>query len=147
MPLLKFNAKARSGSGNSTKTVVEAREFTIVVDEPPSLGGNDEGANPVEYVLAALAGCLNVVGHVVAKEMGFELKSLRLELEGDLDPARFLGAHTEQRAGYQAIRVSLHPETDASAAVLAEWLAAVKRRCPVSDNLANPTPVAINLGS
>lgn len=145
MPMLKFSAKA--GGESSTKTVVEARGFKIVIDEPPNLGGKDEGANPVEYLLAALAGCLNVVGHVVAKEMGFELKGLTCELEGDLDPARFLGAQTDQRAGYQEIRVSLHPETDANAAVLAEWLAAVKRRCPVSDNLVNPTPVEIALGS
>lgn len=144
MPMLTFSAKASRES--STKTVVEARGFRIIVDEPPSLGGKDEGANPVEYVLAALAGCLNVVGHVVAKEMGFVLKGLTLELAGDLDPAKFLGAETDKRAGYQEIRVSIYPETDAGDAVLAQWLEIVKSRCPVSDNLANPTAVQIGIG-
>lgn len=63
--------KVSAKSENSTKTTVKARNFSIVIDEPPILGGKDEGANPVEYVLAALAGCLNVVGHVVAKKWTF----------------------------------------------------------------------------
>lgn len=142
--MLKFSATACSE--NSTKTVVRSRDFTIIVDEPPSLGGKDEGANPVEYVLAALAGCLSVVGHVVAKEMGFELRGLSLELEGDLDPTRFLGGPTDARAGYQAVRVVVLADADAGEAVLAEWLTKVKARCPVSDNIAHATPVSIALG-
>jgi len=64
MGVLKFSVKAESE--NPTKTIVEARGFKIIIDEPESLGGTNDGANPVEYVLGALAGCLNVVGHVVA---------------------------------------------------------------------------------
>ncbi|WP_370696129.1 OsmC family protein [Brachybacterium muris] len=39
------------------------------------MGGDDAGANPVEFVLAALVGCLNVVIHTVAKEKGVEVPS------------------------------------------------------------------------
>ena len=67
------------------KTVVKARNFTIIIDEPESLGGSDHGANPVEYVQAALAGCLNVVGHIVAKEMGFEIKNMEIEIDFSMD--------------------------------------------------------------
>lgn len=35
-------------SKNETKTVVEARDFEFVVDEPTSLGGTNDGPNPVE---------------------------------------------------------------------------------------------------
>ncbi len=63
---LKFRIKAKSE--NATKTVVQARGFEIIIDEPKALGGNDAGANPVEYILAALSGCLNVVGHMIAKD-------------------------------------------------------------------------------
>jgi uncharacterized OsmC-like protein len=142
--MLTFCAAARSET--STKTVVQTRGFTIIVDEPPDLGGQNEGANPVEYVLAALAGCLSVVGHVVAKEMGFGLRGLTFELEGDLDPTRFLGGPAGARAGYQEVRVMIRPDADASEAVLQEWLERVKGRCPVSDNIANATAVAVSLG-
>ena len=55
---------------SATKTTVSARDFTFVVDEPPALGGDDAGPNPVEYLLGALAGCLNVVGHLVVVPSG-----------------------------------------------------------------------------
>ena len=62
---IKFRVEAHSE--NPTKTVVKARNFEIIIDEPANLGGTDHGANPVEYVLAALSGCLNVMCHVIAK--------------------------------------------------------------------------------
>lgn len=144
MAILKFGVNAKSE--NDTKTVAEARGFKMIIDEPEGLGGTNEGANPVEYVLGALAGCLNVVAHIVAKEMGFSLKGLEIALEGDLDPAKFAGKQTEERAGYQEIRVALKPDTDADAATLEKWLHVVEQRCPVSDNLSHATPLHIQLG-
>ena len=38
----------------------KARQFRIVIDEPPYLGGNDKGANPFEYLLASFGGCLKL---------------------------------------------------------------------------------------
>lgn len=143
MATLKFSIKAHSE--NPTKTVVEARNFKIVVDEPKNLGGTDDGPNPVEYVLAAFAGCLNVVGHLVAQEMGFSLKGMEINMEGDLDPSKFMGKETEERAGYKEIRVSLKPDSDADEETLQKWMTSVKARCPVSDNLANATPVKVVL--
>ena len=52
---------------NATRLDVDARQFRVVVDEPVQLGGSDAGPNPVEYILAGYAGCLTVVGHLVAK--------------------------------------------------------------------------------
>ena len=45
----------------ATKYQGFARGFELVVDEPEMLGGEDSAANPVEYLLAGYAGCLNVV--------------------------------------------------------------------------------------
>jgi len=141
---LKFSVKA--SSANPTKTIVSARNFQIIVDEPKNQGGTDDGATPVEYVLAALAGCLNVVGHVVAKEMDMPLTGIDFELEGDLNPAKFMGKSAKERAGYQEIRVKMTPQTTADTKTIEEWLKTVEARCPVSDNLVNPTPVKITIG-
>jgi uncharacterized OsmC-like protein len=129
-------------SRTETHTVVEAREFTFSVDEPTDLGGTNAGPNPVEYLLGALAGCLNVVGHTVAEEMGLEMRTIEVEIEGDLDPRKFLGQREEPRAGYQQVAVSLAVESPADDDQLETWLATVEERCPVSDNIANATPVA-----
>jgi uncharacterized OsmC-like protein len=47
-------------SVSATHLDVSAREFTFTVDEPTKLGGSNAGPNPVEYLLGALAWCLNV---------------------------------------------------------------------------------------
>ncbi len=138
--------KVTASSENPTKTVVRARNFEMIIDEPKNLKGTDEGPNPVEYVLAALAGCLNVVGHVVAREMGFQLRGITFELEGDLDPAKFMGKPTENRAGYAEIRVKVKPDCDVNKQQLETWLHSVESRCPVSDNISHSTPVKISLG-
>lgn len=138
---LKFSVTAKSES--ETRVAVKARNFTIYVDEPPQLGGEDKGANPVEYLLAALAGCLNVVAHLVAKQMQITLHDLAIEIEGTLNPTKFQGRSYEERAGYKEIVVTINVRTDADEETLEKWLKAVEERCPVSDNLTNPTPLKI----
>ncbi len=142
---MKLKFAVQASSENPTKTVVKARDFQIVIDEPKNMGGTDHGPNPVEYVLGALAGCLNVVGHVVAKEMNMPLNGLTIDLEGDLDPAKFMGKPTQERAGYQEVRVKISADTIADDETLAKWLDAIETRCPVSDNLQHTTPVKITL--
>ena len=130
-------------SRTETHTVVQARDFTFSVDEPTDLGGTNAGPNPVEYLLGALAGCLNVVGHTVAEEMEIEMRNIEVAIEGDLDPRKFMGASEEPRAGYQEVTVSLAVETEADDDQLATWLETVEERCPVSDNIANSTPLSL----
>lgn len=142
--MLNFGVSAKSET--ATKTIVKARNFEIIIDEPQDLGGSDQGANPVEYVLAALCGCLNVVGHLVAKEMNINLKGLSFEVNGDLDPAKFIGKETEGRAGFCGIHVTITADTDADKSTLDTWKSSVEQRCPVSDNISNITPVEIVLG-
>lgn len=130
---------------NATKFVAKTRQFTLTIDEPEGLGGTDHAANPVEFLLAAYAGCLNVMGHIIAKELNFTLNGLRIELDGDLNPEKVFGLPGNDRAGYKEIRVNIIPDADADEATLSKWLEIVESRCPVNDNLINPTPVKISL--
>lgn len=136
-----FSVKGESTS--PAQFIAKARQFQLVIDEPQDLGGNDEGANPVEHILAGLAGCLNVVGHLVAKELGFTIRKLRIEVNGSLNPDRLFGIYNSDRAGFKEINLNLIPETDAPIEVLADWLKIVKDRCPVKDNLTNSTKVNV----
>lgn len=135
----------------ATRVQVKARDFEFLIDEPESLGGTDEGPNPVEYLLGSLGGCLSIVGHVVAEEMDLEVEHLSIDLDGDLDPAKFLGHSAEERAGYQTIRASIDADLrtadgdPVNPAVKDDWLAQTEDRCPVSDNLGSETPLEINL--
>lgn len=137
----KIEGKAQSAARLEAK----ARQFSIVIDEPPALGGNDLGANPVEYLLSSYAGCINVVAHLTAQELGIKLSGLKIQIEGNINPARLFGQSYEERAGFKQINVQFEPETDASQEEIENWVATIKNRCPINDNLANPTPLTFNL--
>jgi uncharacterized OsmC-like protein len=139
-----FSIKAASVSHSKAK--INVRQFEFFIDEPEYLGGTDTAPNPVEVLLGAYAGCLNVMCFVVAKEMGFALKGVQMELSGTLNPDRLYGKSFAQRAGYKEIHVTLVPDTQADRSTQDQWLAAIKDRCPVGDNIGNMTPITIALG-
>jgi uncharacterized OsmC-like protein len=143
MSNLRFSVNGESNS--TTQFVAKARHFKLVVDEPEELGGNDEAANPVEYILAGLAGCINVVGHLVAKELGFVISKLNIDISGEINPDKLLGISSHERAGFQSIQINLNPETEADIVILSQWLKIVEDRCPVKDNLRNETPVRLSV--
>lgn len=142
---MKFKINAKSNGG--MKTEVKVRNFNIVLDEPKSFGGSDEGATPMEFVLASLAGCYTVVGKVVASELGFNLNGMSIDIEGEMNPARFVGKPTEDRAGFQGIDINLHVDADANQETLEKWVKLIEDRCPVTDNLTNKTPLHISLNN
>jgi uncharacterized OsmC-like protein len=125
----------------ATKYQGLARSFELIVDEPEMLGGEDSAANPVEYLLAGYAGCLNVVFGIVAKELKVEIKSLDINIDGDINPEKFLGISDNERTGFKSINVNIELRTNADKATEALLIEKVKSRCPVNDNLANPTPI------
>ncbi len=140
-----LNFSIKGVSENPTKFVAEARNFKIVIDEPSTLGGTDHGANPVEYLLASYAGCLNVMGHLIAGELGFKLEKLEIEINGSLNPERLFGTSFSERAGYNNIQVTLKPYAEVTTKLLKKWLKAVENRCPINDNLKNVTPIEIQI--
>ena len=96
-------------------------------------------------VLASLAGCYTVVGNFAARELGFTLEGLDIEIEGDMNPSRFAGKSREERAGFQGIDIKMNPKADADSETLEKWVGLIEDRCPVTDNLTNKTPLNISL--
>lgn len=137
----KLNFSIKGVSVNPTKLESKARGFSFIVDEPPALGGNDEGPNPVEYLLGSYAGCLNVVINLVAKEKGITINKLNIDIDGDIDPTKFIGSSGFNRAGFQNINVVIELKTNASDFENFELIKTAKERCPVNDNLTNPTQI------
>ncbi|SFB71609.1 Uncharacterized OsmC-related protein [Halobiforma haloterrestris] len=103
--------------------------------------------NPVEYFLGAILGCLNSTGTMVARDMGIEIDDLTATIEGDIDYASYRGEGTDARPGLQGLTVSVAIESDADEDRLEEWLAAVERRCPVTDNVVEETGLSIDVES
>jgi uncharacterized OsmC-like protein len=88
------------------KPTREASRSCLRKTNPPVLLGEDAGANPVEYALTALAGCLttSLVYHAAARAI--KRDEVEAKLEGDLDLHGFLGMSENVRNGYDSIRVT-----------------------------------------
>ena len=59
--------------------------FVMHADEPPVLLGEDNGANPVEFVLAGLSGCMTTTLAYHAAARGLNIEAVSSEFEGDID--------------------------------------------------------------
>lgn len=132
-------------SEGSAQLSVSARGFSIAVDQPESLGGSNRAPNPLEYLLAGLAGCVNVVAHRVAEELNIKIFDLCIDVAGDMNSDKFLGKFTLDRAGFQTIQVRINALTDASDDNLRKWLNIIETRSPVRDVLGKGTPIALSL--
>jgi len=115
------------------------------IDEPPVLLGEDRGANPVEYLLAGLSGCVTTTFIAYAAAQGVKIDELRTELEGDIDVRAFLGITHEVRAGYKQIRIKFHVKSDAPRKKIEELINLAKRRSPVADSVQHGVPIEFSL--
>jgi uncharacterized OsmC-like protein len=125
----------------TTEVTIHARHHELTVDEPPALGGEDLGANPVEHALIALASCQAITYRFWAAQLGIALDDLEVTAEGDLDLRGFLGIDEAIRPGFIDVRLTITPRGPEPLERYVELAEAVDRHCPVLDLFTNLTPV------
>jgi uncharacterized OsmC-like protein len=115
------------------------------MDEPPVLLGDNEGRNPVEYLLVALSGCLttSLVAHASAK--GIKIKGIQSRYEGDIDLRGFLGLSEDVPVGYQNIRVYFKIDADVSDEQKEEMVRMAQKYSPVFNTITKSAPVSVHL--
>lgn len=151
-----FRAKGKWIDGAHGKTTINefdgacqtfkrSQPYVFEKDEPPVLLGKDRGANPVEYVFAALDGCLttSLIYHAAAK--GIKIDEVETSLSGDIDLHGFLGLDDNVRNGYEKIKVTFKIKSDAPEEKLQELVELAQKRSPVFDIVSHPTPVEVSL--
>lgn len=127
------------------RTATYARQHApIVTDEPDWLAGTDTAPNPVEQVLAALGSCLSVGYAAQAAARGINLRSLEVEVKGNVDLRVFLGL-AEGHAGYNKLEVTTYIDSDADPEQLEELHAAVIGTSPVGNTLERPVELEARL--
>ena len=156
--IAKFNFRAQNtwvaGTENHTtvtdfdgacQTHTRSKPHVFVKDEPAVLLGNDKGANPVEYLLAGLAGCLttSLVAHASAR--GIKLDKVESTLEGNIDLRGLFQMDENVNPGYESIQVNFKIESDAPRETLQELVELAKKSSPVCNTVTRPTPVNVKL--
>jgi uncharacterized OsmC-like protein len=119
------------------------RPFVFDADHPEVFAAEDDGATPVEIVLAALGSCLTAGVAAVATHRGVQLRSVTASIEGDMDIQGILGIDPDVRNGYSAIRVRFEIDADADRADLEAIVAQSQKRSAVFDLVTNPTNVVV----
>ena len=131
-------------SENPTKMNLQAGKFKLIIDEPKGMGGTDEGPSPIQVLLMSLAGCLNVTGHEIARQKGLKLNSMKVKIEGVMNPCTFLGCSFEERAGFQNILITVAADMPSASEEEKEtWLKETESRCPVTDNIKADTKITV----
>jgi uncharacterized OsmC-like protein len=133
------------GAGREDDSRTTAFEFTN--GEPPVLLGNNEGANPVEFLLHALAGCVTTTFVLHAMARGIAIRELSTQLEGDLDLRGLLGLDDSLSPGYEQIRIKMNVKADCSDEELDDLLAYTQQHSPVCNTVCRPVPVMVERAS
>jgi uncharacterized OsmC-like protein len=128
-----------AGREDDSRTV----PYVFTNGEPPVLLGANEGANPVEFLLHALAGCVTTTTVLHAAARGIHIQELSTELEGEIDLQGLLGLDASVPAGYQQIRIKMHIKADCSDEELDDLLAFAHGHSPVCNTVCRPVPVTL----
>jgi uncharacterized OsmC-like protein len=129
------------GAGREDTSRTSQFEFTN--GEPPVLLGDNEGANPVEFLLHALAGCVTTTFVLHAMARGITIRELSTELKGDLDVQGLLGLDDSVSPGYEQIAIRMHVKADCSDEELDDLLGYTQQHSPVCNTVCRPVPVVV----
>ena len=129
------------GAGREDDTRTEPFEF--INGEPPVLLGANEGANPVEYLLHALAGCVTTTTVLHAAARGIHIRRLSTELKGRIDVQGMLALDDSAPVGYRSIEIEMDIEADCSDEELEDLLSFARDHSPVCSTVCRPVPVTV----
>jgi uncharacterized OsmC-like protein len=142
---VEFRTETSWVNGAHSKTKI--RGFAIEADEPQGLLGSDRAPNAAELVLASLGSCLAVGFAYNAAAMGINIRSLDINIKGNLDRRGFLGISDHIRPGYQKITATCRIDSDVPRKRLEELCNHVRRTSPLGDIVGNAEPLEIVLES
>ena len=136
------NRSTVTGFYGARQEIAHKQTFQMVADEPAILAGNDDGANPVEHLLHALASCIttSMVAHAAVR--GIDIQEMESELEGDIDLNGFLGLNSETPKGFTQIRANFRVK---AAAEDIETIKSLASFSPVMNTLVSGVPVEVSV--
>ena len=117
--------------------------FVFTNGEPPVLLGDNRGANPVEFLLHALAGCVTTTVVLHAAARGIAIRRLSTKLVGDIDLRGLLDLNGTVTPGYQGIDVEMDIDADCSAEEIDDLLAFAHAHSPTVQTIVRPVQVTL----
>ncbi|MGM0598432.1 MAG: OsmC family protein [Candidatus Rifleibacteriota bacterium] len=123
----------------------KAGNHTVYIDQPKNVKGTDTGPNPSEYFLLSLGGCIITIAKMAARQKRIKMNDFKLQVEGTFDLDGLMGKDPTKRSGFENITLKVDMDADISDEEKRAFIEEVEKRCPVSDNITNPSPIKLEL--
>ncbi len=140
--------RCRTVAAGRLQQVHHIRDIPVrasVVD-PLALSGADAEPNALELLLSAFGSCLAAGIHANAMARDVAITSLALELSGEVhDSMHWRTADEAKPLGFEAIDVTVHIESNASAEALNALIKHATLWSPVANTLYNPVHLKVAL--
>ena len=119
----------------------------VVEDASPNLSAETTAPNASEALLAAFGSCLSVGIHANAVAQGIPIRSLTLDLAGDINATAVwgVGKLTPHAIGFENIQVVVHIDAEAPRDVLEALVRHGTLWSPVANTLHNPVHLDVTL--
>ena len=114
----------------------QCRDHTLKIDEPLSNGGDNTAMTPVEMLLCAYAGCLEVSWIIYAEMFKAKIAGVSVEINGDLDMRYVLGLE-EFPPRYSSIAATFKVVSNDSMHKMEKILERVKKTCCVGGSISS----------
>jgi len=122
------------------------RNHTFTLGQPASFDTQDAAPSALEYLLAALGGCLVAGFRWRASRLGIAIQNLEVSLRAQAENILvFLGIEGSGHAGLRGVEGSLYVEADAEDDTLQSVWEETQLRCPVTQSLVHQVPVQITM--
>ena len=118
--------------------------FVFTNGEPPVLLGANEGANPVEFLMHALAGCVTTTTVLHAAARGIRIESIATRMKGKIDLQGLLDLDPSVPAGYESIQIEMDIQADCSDEEIDDLLDFARGHSPVCSTVCRPVPVTLS---
>lgn len=115
------------------------KQFHFQAGEPALLAGQDDGANPVEFLLSGLSGCMTTTIAYYAALNGYEIEEMESTYEGELDLQGIFNLDENVRPGYKKISVHFKIKTNAPVEEVEKYYPF----SPVYDVVSKSVPVEV----
>jgi TusA-related sulfurtransferase/uncharacterized OsmC-like protein len=139
-----WSARVRWTEGMQARAFIRNHSFNV--GQPASFDTQDPAPSAVEYLLAAIGGCLAVGLQWRASQRGIEVRNLEVSLQAQADNILvFLGLEDEGHPGLKQVEGRLYIDADADDDVLQELWQETLRRSPVTQSFLREVPVQLEL--
>jgi uncharacterized OsmC-like protein len=137
--MITLRAEGKMGEGVSCK--VETGREIVRAGLHPGTGGDGSLVCSGDMLLEALVACAGVTLAAVASGIGLNLQDATISAEGDLDFRGTLGVSKDAPVGFQAIRLSMTLQSNASAEQLEILKKLTERYCVVYQTILKGVPI------